>query len=225
MTDDDGLLRELQEDIGRERLERFWKVWGKWIIGGIAAFILGTAANVGWERYTTSRNAETGDAFQKAVERADAGNYTEAAKLYEPLYGSGGFGYAALARLKRAEALTQTGEISGAMAEYDAMAKNTAFDPFLRAVAELMLTHLRLKQEDKIAAPIEITESHPLYASLLEYRALAQLTEGEETAAAESLRMLKERLQTPESLRQRAEEISGTLDVEPAGIQAEEETQ
>ena len=48
---DDGLLREVEEELRRERLEKIWKQYGTYIIAAAAAIVFGVLGFKYWESY------------------------------------------------------------------------------------------------------------------------------------------------------------------------------
>ena len=62
---DDGLLREVEEELRRERLEKIWKQYGTYFIAAAGVIVLGVLGFKYWENHAPYRRAE----FRRALRR------------------------------------------------------------------------------------------------------------------------------------------------------------
>lgn len=104
-----NLLREIDDSMRVERLQRLWQNFGSYIVGASVAILLGTVAWVIWNNYLESRHESATAQMVVAQGLELAGKYTEAAALYaqvaqeEP-------DARALAIIKQAQALANAGK-------------------------------------------------------------------------------------------------------------------
>lgn len=130
------IFREVDEELRRDHLEQLWDKYGAYLIGTAVAIVAVTSAVVGWRTYSASQAEDASLEFTAAVSAA-AGEDADAAAIFSELAENAPSGYAALARLRAAGALTDAGQIEDAIAAYDAIAVDSAMDDTLRELAKV----------------------------------------------------------------------------------------
>ena len=144
----DSLLREVDEELRRERMEKLWQKYGIYVFGAAALFV----AVVGGYTFLDGRKraaAEAGGAqFETAAALAKSGKADEAAKAFEALAAGDKPGYAALADLKLASALVKAGKPADALAAFEKLASRPGIDPMITSFAQLQAAALRLGEAD-----------------------------------------------------------------------------
>jgi hypothetical protein len=145
MTDQrDSLLREVDEELRRERLLKLWEQYGTYILAGVVLFV----AAVGGYKYFEHRRAEAAEAAgarMAVASRSPAQNKTaEAQKALDDLVATGPSSYAVLARLRLAAAERAAGKTAEAATAYEAIAKASGVDALLADYARLQAAMLRL---------------------------------------------------------------------------------
>jgi hypothetical protein len=183
VSDSDSFIREVTEEVRQDRMYRFWKRFGPYVIGLIVLIV---AASAGWAWYQNEQRAaarERGGAFLSA-ERDVEGLSALVAELEdpEPL---------ALARLQLAAAEAEAGNDAAAAATYRAVAEEGALD---RAYTDIARLHaLRLEAPGMALADAEAAlatlaeEGAPYRALALELRAVLRLNAGEREGARADL--------------------------------------
>jgi hypothetical protein len=120
------IFKEVDEDIRRDQLKRLWDRFGPYVIGLAVLIVVATAGYRGWE-YWMERQAETsGDQFAAAIELATSGKHDEAIAALEQLEKGGTGGYPVLAQFRIAGEKATKGDITGAVAQFDAIAGSSA---------------------------------------------------------------------------------------------------
>lgn len=145
---EDGFLREVEEELRRERLEKIWKQYGTYIIVAALLIVVGVA---GYKYVESSRLAaaqKTGARYQEALALVEDGKEGSAAKEFETIASEGGKGYQALAQLQLAGALLKEGKSEDALAAYQKLADNGSADKMLSQYAALQVASLRLGKAD-----------------------------------------------------------------------------
>ena len=144
----DVFVREVQEEMRREKLAGLWDKYGAIFIGLAALLIIG----VGGYQYAQYRNLSAREAagveFEAAARLAAQGKAQEARQAFEGMIKTAPSGYGALARLRNAGALAADNKPVEAVAGYDAVAKDTSADPLLRDFAAIQAALLRLDAAD-----------------------------------------------------------------------------
>lgn len=144
----DSLLREVEEELRREQMQKIWKRYNGLILGAAVLIVLAVA---GYKFLETRRitAAETGGAeFMAAEKLSDDKKKDEAAKAFKAIAESGPAGYAALAKLHLAGAEVKEGKAADAVATYDSLAKQPGADDLLKNFAQLQAASLRMADAD-----------------------------------------------------------------------------
>lgn len=210
----DELIREVDEELQREKLAQLWRRFGSYIVGAAVAVVALTGAWVGWQQWQAHRQAAEAMAYFEAERLARtqdasaAGAFAEIARGAEP-------GFAALARLGQAQALVAAGDKVGAVAALDGLAGASGADPLLRDLAALQAVSLLIDS----AAPADLeARLQPLAAVGAPWRhrarellALAKLRAGREAEALTLLKDLADDADAPPALRGRAAELRDAL--------------
>ena len=103
-----------------------WRRYGALIVGVALLIVAGTAAKVGWDHWTQQARAAEAARFAAAQAALQAGNQAEAASQFAALAAEGKTGFAALARLKEAEAKLGQKDSAGALAALDGLGRRRA---------------------------------------------------------------------------------------------------
>lgn len=144
----DHFMREVQEEMRRERLARIWDTYGVFIIAAAVLLVLA----VGGYKYVEHRNLSSrqvaGLEFESATRLAAQGKAQEAHQAFDAMIKNAPPGYGTLARLRNAGAYAAEGKRDEAVAAYDSVSKDTDADPLLRDFATLQAAMLRVDVAD-----------------------------------------------------------------------------
>lgn len=210
---DDGLFREIEEDVRRERMQQFAKRYGTLIAAAAGAIILGAAAFVFWQdrvqtsiHQTSAQYAALTSALQAqgpAEQEADALAAFAAAELEGNL--------ATIARLREAVARLNLDDRETAIAIYDGIAADDSVDPVLGDLATLLsvmhqIQEADAQQLDSRLAPLT-APANAWRHTARELRGAIALEAGDDTAAAEHFQAILADPATPEPLRERASRL------------------
>lgn len=205
---DDLIFREVDEDLRQEQLHRLWKAYGAYIVAAALLIVAGVAGYKGWTWYQAKQAAESGARFEAALKLAEAGKEAEALKSFNELARGGSGAYPVLARFAAAAAKARSGDGDGAVADYDALARE-AGDPALRDLARLKAALILVDSasyENLKSRLSGITEeANPWRNSAWEILGLAAYRAGDLEAAAEAFETISADLGAPQEVRQRAE--------------------
>ena len=134
---DDSFFREVNEEMRQDQARKLWDRFGPAAIALAVAIVLGTAAYVGYDYWSTSRANQSGDAFSQALTLANEGKHDEALGALQQLESDGYGAYPLLARLRSATVLADKGDLAGAVAEFDAVAADTSIPASISDMARL----------------------------------------------------------------------------------------
>ena len=178
----DDLLREVDEALRRDRMEKLWDKYGIYAL--VAAGVL--VALVGGFKFVEGRHraaAEAGGAqFETAAALAQANKTDEAAKALEAIATGDKPGYAALAELKIAGALNKAGKTAEALAAFDKLAVKPGVDRLFTGFAQLQAAALVAGEADFTELKNRLTplmvETSPWQATATEMLGTAAIKAG-----------------------------------------------
>jgi len=215
---DDSFIREVNEELRQDQMKALGRRYGPIAIGVAVLVVLGTAAWVAYDHWSTSRANASGDRFAQALELAGEGNSQEALKILEELESSGSGAYPILARLRAATTLAESGDTDGAIARFDEVANDSSVPEAIRDMARLRAALLLVDHGSyaDVAARVEAlsADTNPMRHIAREAMALAAWKEGNRDNALSLFGQIADDEQAPAGARQRAQMmmdlISGT---------------
>lgn len=216
----EAFLREVDDEVRRDRLVSFWKRWG--IAIGVA-IVAGLAAFGGW-LYWQHRSAENagveGEQLQAAYDALGTGQATKAEPILAELAGSSTGGYRALAKFSQADILLRNGDMKGAAAKFAEVANDGGLaQPF----RDLALVRQTSAEFDTLKPQVVVDRMRPLavpgnafLGSAGEMMAVAQMRLGQRGPAGQLFAQIARDEGVPDSIRQRAVQMASLLGVDAA---------
>jgi hypothetical protein len=214
----ENLLREIQEDLRRERLEKLWKRYGAYFIGAVVAVVLAVAAYQAWQGWELGRREEASGAFLAAEERS-ATDPGAAANAFAGITDEGSGGFSMLAAFRKAALLTRQGRADEAAAAYESLAAELE-DPLYRDLARLRWVSARLRADAAAGDEGRLNEAldtltrdtNPWRYSAREITASLALQNGDVAKARALFEELRADVETPQGIRGRAAEMLVRID-------------
>ena len=210
------IFKEVDEELRRENYAKLWKKYGRAVIAGAAAIVLGVAAVQAWRAYDLSHRGDLSDRYAAALDLAAAGKPGASLAAFSDLSESSETGYPGLSAFEKARLLVQGGDVDGAVAIWDQIAGNSAMGGGFRNVAALLSVHYQIETGDPAAlaarlAPLS-ADGQPFRASALELQAMLELRQGDRDRAREIFTALVDDRSTPSGLRARAAQMLAVLE-------------
>lgn len=181
------LMREVEEELQKERLMNFWKRYRFLIIGGLIAVIgvtTGTEIHRSWYEKV---KLEESNRFEKAVILEHKGEKTDAYAIFNELSHSSKTGYGVLAEMRLAEMALDNNQIDEAVKYLQSVMNNSKAPKELRETALLTAVGHQIgtgnaEELIKELNPILNQPNNPLYASAIELKValLIQLNKTQE---------------------------------------------
>ncbi len=200
MSDSDSFIREVSEEVRRDRMFRLWKKYGPWVIAAIVLVIAGAAALNWWQHHQRETARELGGAFLGT----DIASVADQERLLERVDGAA----EPLARLRLAAAHAESGNAGEAARLYREIAGNSGLDPAFADLARLQAVRLDLPDMAPSEAVAELeplaAEGAPYRLLALELRATAHLEAGNAEAAHADLRRILESQEATRDITERA---------------------
>ncbi len=207
-------FREVDEDYRRDRLIQMWTRYQSWLIAAAVVVVVGTAAWRIYRHLGAEKAAAAGAQYEAALQLSAEGKSAGAQAAFEALARTGPNGYATLARLRAVDDIAGR-DAAAAVAGYEALVADPAYDPAFRDMAQIRAAILRVDSEDPAAfeqkyGPLA-AESFTYHNSVRELLALAAFRKEDVEAAGRWLDMIVSDPHAPSALRQRAEAFLGLV--------------
>ncbi len=195
MTDErDSLLREVEEELRREQMQKLWERYNGVILAGAALIVLA----VGGYKYMEGRRITDAEArgaeFSAAVQLNDSKKTDEAIAAFEKIASGGQSGFASLAKLHIAGAHLKAGKTAEAVAAFERLTNDGNADQLLKNYAQLQIASLKMADGNfsdmqNRLAPLTV-ESSPYKTTANELLGLAAFKAGNFEVARKHLEPL-----------------------------------
>ena len=213
----DALIREVHEDLQRDRAIAFAKRYGGYLAALVLALVLGTAAYVGWNHWRSGVRADESSKLLAAMGKLDKGEAGAALTEFLAVAEQSSDGVAAVARFQAAQAATTDGKSDQATEILGAVAEGAAGDPILKEAALVATLGRRLYGGEPAAL---IAELEPLTGAdrafrhqAREFLALAKLRAGDRDGAKATLDDALKDPSLPPGARSRLTELRAALEI------------
>jgi hypothetical protein len=209
----ESLLREIDEDIRRERFAKLWKRYGTYVIAAAVLLLASVAGYKIWQEQTIARRGEAAEQFTAAVALASKDRAAAEERL-RAIAKDGPAGYGLLAAFQQAALLAKGGDRQAARNAYQDL-QRSASDPIYRDLAILSEAMVALEGE---ALPIDADairdklqpltlDGNPWRFSARELTAMLAWRGGQTGEAKNRLNALAEDPQAPADIRDRAQQM------------------
>jgi len=118
------IFQEVEEEVRQERLQKWWKKYGDYVIAGVSVIVIGVAGWKLWQHYELEQQLKASSQFQSALQLAQAGQNDLATQAFGQIAKSAPGGYSAVAELSQADALLGQGRTNEAIAIYTKIMNN-----------------------------------------------------------------------------------------------------
>lgn len=221
----DAFLREIDEEVRRERLAKLWDKYGVYVLGVAGAIILSVAGWKWYQNYQVQQAARAGAQFVEITQLLAEGKNEEAVRGFEQIASEGPSGYAQLAQLRLAAHARKEGKTDEAIAHYEALAGNAAADDLLKSFANLQIAALKVdtaswtETQNRLNDLVKDDSSWKFAAR--ELLGLAAYKAGKFEEARKTFTELLAAPDTPASIRQRAQLVMTLVTREAAATKSD----
>jgi len=204
------IFTEVDEDLRRDRVEKLWKAYGRYVIAAAVLAVVGTGAWTAWTDWQRREAADQTRRLLGAIETAARAQGAAPAEL-QTIARDGKAGPRALARLYEAGLKARAGDLPGALALYRAVAADGAADPELRDAAQVLAALVGVQslgpaEIDGLLGRLAAADS-PWRFTAQEIAALAALRADQRPRARELYAKIADDPVAPASARARAAEM------------------
>ncbi len=143
------IFNEIDEELRGDQMRRLWATYSGVFIVVAILIVLGVAGWRGWEYWAEQTAKADGDKYMAALQLSAKGDYQGAEAALHDLQSAGNAGYRTLARLRAADELVSAGDAAGALAAFDAIAKDAATPAPFNGLAAIRAAYLAIDIEDR----------------------------------------------------------------------------
>ena len=195
------LIREIEEDIRRERFDHLWQSFGKVMVGVSLAIILATIVVEVVQHHKKSVAMESTTTFLKGIDRLGFEDYKSAISTFGALENDPSSPYYGLFMLRKAQAETATSDKDSAIKTYSALAAN---DPVFGKLAVLLVPASANEKNDALP---ELSKKSAFYYTNAEWRAWDLWSHDKKDEAITQFLSLYNDPATPASMHGRISEV------------------
>lgn len=216
-TSNESFLREVDENLRRDRMRDFAKSYGKWLIAGIVLFLAAIAGWIYWQERQQQQAAAQSEELSAIFTDIGSNRLNNAKPRLEALANADNEVVRASVLLTQAAIALEANDRSTALAKYKALSDGDLPETY----QQLGLVRVTALEFDSIQPQEVIARMQPLakpgepwFGAAGEMTAMAYLKQGQKQQAAKLFAQIAADRTVPESLRSRATQIAGTLGVD-----------
>ncbi len=209
------VFEQVEEELRSDRYKRLARTWLPVLGGVLLIALIAALAFWGWDSRETSRAEKASVAFDRGLQSLQANNPVGADAAFTQAAKDGNGAYRSMALMHRAGIAVDANRISDALRLFDEAAKASR-DPLLADAASLKAAYLAMDTETlaQVEARLEplAEDDRPFAPFAAEALAMARLEAGQTAPARAALVGLKNGLDTPPIVAQRAELALAAID-------------
>jgi hypothetical protein len=210
-------IREVDENLRRDRAEDFFRRYGKWVIVAVVLLLAAAGGYLWWQSRQQANTAAQSEQLAAVIQDVTSGNARNADARLAQIAVQGG-DYGTLAQMTQGALALQNGDRAKALAAYQAVAGNDDHPQAIRDAALLRQTALEFDtmKPEAVIARLQpyVQPGNPWFGTAGEMTAMAMLKQNRRTEAGRLFGQLAADKALPSSLRSRAVQIAGTLGVD-----------
>lgn len=219
---DETFIREVDEELQRDRLVGFWTRWGRMLVAGVVLVLLAWGGWLYWSHRQDEARGVESEKLAAALDVLTGGGAGDTAAPLNELAKSDSPGMRAVALMTQANVALSKNDTKFATETYDKVASDQSLSQEWRDLALIRKTALEfdtVKPEEVVARlkPLAVS-GKAWFGSAGEMTALAYARMGKGDLAAKMFADMAKDEKVPESIRGRARAMSTSL--EPGGAAA-----
>lgn len=211
-------MREVDENLRRDRARDFAKQYGGWIIAGVVLFLIASGGFIYWQSYSQQHYERQVEQIAQVFKDIGSGDTSSAPKQLDDLSRSGSKGVRATALFTRAAVAIQQNDVKLAISKYREIAADSSLPQPYRDIALIRQTALEFDSltPDQVVDRLKpLTKpGNPWFGSAGEMTAMAMLKAGKKNEAAQLFSAIAKDKSVPDTIRDRAVQVAGTLGVD-----------
>lgn len=217
-SDGETFLREVDEELRKERVSNFVARYGWAIIAGVVLFLAAVGGWIWWQHRQAEQAGKQGEALLEALDSLESGNRSGAQPKIAELASSDIAGYRAAALFARANAEIGANNNRAAVATLKSIADNQDFDEIYRHAALVRQTAIEF---DSLQPQVVIQRLQPLarpgqpwFGTAGEMVGIAYMKMNQPNRAGPLFGQIARDDSVPPSIRTRAAQMAGSLGID-----------
>ena len=214
------VFEQVEEELRSDRYKRLARTWLPVVGGVLLVALIAALVFWGWDSLQTSKADKASIAYDRGMQSLQANNPVGADAAFTQAAKDGNGAYKSMALMQRAGIAVEANRIPDAIRLLDDAAKASG-DPLLSDGAALKSAWLAMDTETLAQVEARLTpltkDNRPFSVFAIEALAMARLQNGQVAPAREALLLLKNGLDTPEIVSQRADLAIAAIDSGSAG--------
>jgi hypothetical protein len=209
------IFNEIDEELRGDQFRRLWSRYSGLIIAVAVLIVIGVAGWRGYEYWALQVARADGDKYLAALQLSAKGDYQGASAALKGIETSGSSGYRTLARLRGADELSLAGDQPGAIAAFDAIAKDGSVPTLFQNFARIRAAYLALDLEERAQLEARLkpinSAGNPWRHAAREILAFAAFKAGDSAAAKGYVDQIETDAETPADLTNRITVLSSVI--------------
>jgi hypothetical protein len=214
----EAFLREVDENLRREQMETFAKRYGKWLIAALILFLAAVGGYLYWQQKQQEKTQAQSEELTAIYDEIGNRRLDAAKKRLEPLEQAHNDVVRAAASLAQAAIALEGNDRKAALAKFHSVADDGSLPKPYRDAALIRATTLEfdsLKPQDVVSRMEPLAKpGNPWFGSAGELTAMAYLKMGQKDKAGRLFASMAADKTVPETIRNRAQQIAGTLGID-----------
>ena len=214
----DTFVREVDENLRRDRMRDFAKQYGGWLIAAVVLFLAASGGFIYWQQYKQQRSEHQVEQLAEVFKTIGSGDTATASKQLDDLSQSGSKGVRATALFTRGAVAIQQNNVKLAIAKYREIAGDDGLPKAYRDAALIRQTALefdQLQPQETIARLEPLAKpGEPWFGSAGELTALALAKQGKRAEAGQLFAAIARDNTVPSSIRERAMQLAASFGVD-----------
>jgi hypothetical protein len=211
-------VREVDENLRRDRLRDFFRDYGAWLAVALVLFLVACGGFIWWQQHRHQRAEAEVEQLAAIYKDIGTGNTAKVPSELDSLSRSGSAGVRGTAMFTSAALSIQQNDHKAAIAKYKQIVADSGLPQPYRDAALIRQTALEFDDIDpgqviSRMAPLAKVGT-PWFGSAGEMTALALIKQGKNQQAGQLFASLAKDSNVPESIRNRALQIAGSLGVD-----------
>ena len=225
----EAFVQEVDDELRRDQLARFWKQWGRWLVGAVLLGLAAFAAFLYWEHQQGVKSGEESEMLAQALQSLGSGDIAKAEQNFATLAKSSNDGHRGAAKIAQAGLKLQKGDENGAVAAFGLVAADTTLPKPYRDLALIRQTVAQfdtMKPDDVVSRlkPLAVT-GNPWFGSAGELVAVSYMNMKKPDLAGKLFAAIGKDETVPETIRSRAVQMAGVLGVDAVDTAAKDKAQ
>ena len=199
------IIRQIDEDLRREKLSKLWNKYGLYAVSVIIVIVFTV---IGYQLNVSISKTKNEILVETFINATNDNNFIKQIPLYEEIISSNNEYLSGLAALRTSNLQVQNGNIEEGYSTLEKIAENIEYDVVIRDLATYLLFMAKMEDPDDLASNLNLTneriESSPFKYSFLEIIAVRKLILGDYAEAKKDFEDLISNLDLPIEIRNRA---------------------